>query len=162
MQSLYAELRALAAAYLRSQRLDHTLQPTALVHEAYVRLIQGASEKWNGRLHFFSVAAMAMRQVLVNHAVARKRRKRCRGFERVSLSEVSSDCRSTDVDLVALDLAITELERLAPRQARIVEMRYFAGLGVADVAELLNVSSSTVEKDWRLARLWLLRRLDAD
>lgn len=158
MEAVYGELRALASSYLAAQPVDHTLQPTALVHEAYVRLLGKRPIRWAGRRHFFSVAAMAMRQILVNHALARRSQKRGQGYERVTLSE-AADGHARDVDLVALDLAMVELERLAPRQARIVEMRYFGGLGVDDVASVLNVSSSTVEKDWRMARLWLLKKL---
>lgn len=159
MEALYGELRALAASYLAVQRPDHTLQPTALVHEAYVRLLGHRPQGWTGRLHFFSVAAMAMRQVLVNHAVARQSRKRGDGFERVSLSEAGSATPDQDVELLSLNEVLDELDRLSPRQARIVEMRYFAGLGVEDIAASLGVSTSTVEKDWRMARLWLLKRL---
>lgn len=160
MQALYVELRALAASYLAAQRNDHTLQPTALVHEAYVRLLGDRPRDWSGRLHFFSVAAMAMRQILVNHAVAKASQKRGLGFERVSLSDAVDMANEGEIDVVRLNAALDELEQLSPRQARIVEMRFFAGLEVKDVAEALNVSSSTIEKDWRMARLWLLRRLE--
>lgn len=161
MQALYGELRALAASYLAAQRPDHTLQPTALVHEAYLRLLGAKPASWSGRLHFFSVAAMAMRQILVNHAAARRTQKRGDGFDRVSLSEAVPDASVANVDLLALNLALDTLDRLEPRQARIVEMRYFAGLDVADIARVLGVSNSTVEKDWRMARLWLLQQLEA-
>lgn len=160
MQVLYGELRALAASYLAAQRPDHTLQPTALVHEAYIRLLGQRRQDWNGRLHFFSVAAMAMRQVLVNHAVSRRAQKRGQGRDRISLSEAVPGDGREDVDFIALGAALDELEKLSPRQARIVEMRYFAGLPTADIADALCVSPSTVEKDWRMARLWLLRRLE--
>lgn len=160
MQALYAELRALAASYLAAQRNDHTLQPTALVHEAYIRLLGDRPRDWAGRLHFFSVAAMAMRQILVNHAVAKASQKRGLGFERVSLSDAVQGASEGCIDVVRLNAALDELEQLSPRQARIVEMRFFAGLDVKDVAEALNVSSSTIEKDWRMARLWLLKQLD--
>jgi len=159
MQALYGELRALAASYLAAQRPDHTLQPTALVHEAYLRLLGRQDQDWNGRLHFFSVAAMAMRQILVNHAAARQAVKRGQGFERVSLSE-STPSQVQEVDLLSLNAALEELERLSPRQARIVEMRYFAGLSIPEIASALEVSESTIEKDWRMARLWLLKRVD--
>src|SRR5262245_9625871 len=161
MQALYGELRALAASYLAAQRPDHTLQPTALVHEAYVRLLGQRPQDWTGRLHFFSVAAMAMRQVLVNHAVARQSQKRGLGFERVSLSEAVPATPERSVDVLSLNKVLEELDHLSPRQARIVEMRYFAGLAIQEIADALRVSSSTVEKDWRMARLWLLKRLDA-
>lgn len=160
MQALYGELRALAASYLAVQRPGHTLQPTALVHEAYLRLLGNRPAEWTGKLHFFSVAAMAMRQILVNHAQARNSQKRGQGFERISLSEAAPTTPEQDVDVVSLNTALAELESLSPRQARIVELRYFGGLSIESVAELLNVSSSTVEKDWRMARLWLLKRLE--
>lgn len=160
MQAVYMELRALAAHYLAAQRADHTLQPTALVHEAYIRLLGDRPRDWSGRLHFFSVAAMAMRQILVNHAVAKASQKRGQGFERVSLSEAVPLSEEGTVDLVRLNGALDDLDRLSPRQARIVEMRYFAGLDVRDIAEALNISQSTVEKDWRMARLWLLKQLE--
>jgi RNA polymerase sigma-70 factor (ECF subfamily) len=160
MQALYGELRALAASYLSSQRPDHTLQPTALVHEAYVRLLGQRPQGWTGRLHFFSVAAMAMRQILVNHATAKQSQKRGQGFERVSLSEATPASADREVDVLSLNSVLEELDQLSPRQARIVEMRYFAGLSVEEIAGALNVSSSTVEKDWRMARVWLLKRLD--
>lgn len=159
MQALYGELRALAASYLAAQRPDHTLQPTALVHEAYLRLLGQRPKDWTGRLHFFSVAAMAMRQILVNHAGAKQSQKRGQGFERISLSDATPS-QEQDVDLLALNTALQELDELSPRQARIVEMRYFAGLAIPEIADALRVSSSTVEKDWRMARLWLLKRLD--
>lgn len=161
MQTLYGELRALATSYLSLQRPDHTLQPTALVHEAYLRLLGDKPRDWSGRLHFFSVAAMAMRQILVNHATARLSRKRGLGFDRVSLSEAVPSAPQREVDVLSLNGALNELEKMSPRQARIVEMRYFAGLSIEEVASTLDVSSSTIEKDWRMARLWLLKRLDA-
>lgn len=160
MPLLYQELRAAAASFLRSQRGHQTLQPTALVHEAYVRLMARSNMHWNSRAHFFSVAALAMRQILVNHALAKRTRKRGEGFVRVTLSEGSAAVGgANDVDLLSLHDALTELEQLDERQTRIVEMRYFAGLNSDEIASVLAVSPSTIEKDWRMARLWLLRKL---
>ena len=169
MPLVYEELRALARSFFAAQPADHTLQPTALVHEAYLRLVKTPEVTWSSRAHFFAVAAMAMRQILVNHAEARHAEKRGGKRDRVSLSEaidvaapatVSEPDR--EVTIEALHDALNRLEALDGRQARIVELRYFGGLTVAEVAHVLKVSPSTVEKDWRMARLWLLRELQSD
>jgi RNA polymerase sigma-70 factor (ECF subfamily) len=159
MGVLYSELRALAAHFLDGLGAPHILQPTALVHEAYLRLARTGKGAWNDRSHFFSVAAMAMRQILVNHARTKRAQKRGGGCERVTLAEASGLAQSDDVDILALNDLLATLETLDARQARIVELRYFGGLTLNEIASLLNVSLSTVEKEWRMARLWLLSKL---
>jgi RNA polymerase sigma-70 factor (ECF subfamily) len=159
---VYDELRAIAASMLRGERAGHTLQPTALVNEAYLKIAGGTP--WEGRQHFQAVAAIAMRQILVNHARERAARKRGGGdWKRVTLSDVAEQAEhaSREIDLLALDEALIELERLDLTQARIVEMRYFAGLSNADVAAFLNVSERTVMREWRMARAWLSTKLHA-
>ncbi|TAJ04396.1 MAG: sigma-70 family RNA polymerase sigma factor [Planctomycetota bacterium] len=163
---VYDDLRALARSYFAAQPADHTLQPTALVHEAYFRLVKAPDVSWSGRAHFFAVAAKAMRQILVNDAEARQAHKRGGNRGRVSLSaaiDVAAPATAVeperDVAIDALNAALQRLEALDERQARIVELRWFGGMTVAEVAHALNVSQSTVEKDWRMARLWLLREL---
>jgi RNA polymerase sigma factor (TIGR02999 family) len=161
---VYAELREVAARHLRAERPDHTLTPTALVHEAYLRLAGQQETAWQSRAHFFAMAARAMRRILVDHARARRAAKRS-GGERVPLDDASDviagadDAQARAIDLVALDDALARLTALDPRQARVVELRYFAGLEIEEVAELLGVSGMTVKRDWRLARAWLFREL---
>jgi RNA polymerase sigma factor (TIGR02999 family) len=165
MPLVYGELKALAASWFAAQPGGHTLQPTALVHEAYLRMVGHTQMGWSGRAHFFAVAAKAMRQILVNHAEARNAQKRGGHLDRVTLSDlVDSTPGGTrppdrEVDASALHEALSRLEALDERQARIVELRYFGGLNVNEVAHVLDVSSSTVEKDWRMAKLWLVREL---
>lgn len=159
---VYDELRTLAAAYLRHERPDHTLQPTALVHEAYLRLVGGAQPDWNGRAHFLAVAARAMRRALVNHALARKAEKRGSGHTLVSIDP--NLVPSSGADLEALDLsdAIDRLAKLDERKANLLEMRFFAGMTMEESAGVLGVSLSTVESDWRFARAWLAHELASD
>lgn len=159
---VYRELRALAGRHFVGQPKDHTLQPTALVHEAYLRIAGSGAATFSDRAHFFAVAATAMRQILVNHAAARGAAKRGGPRGRVSL-EAAEEAPSPalDVDAAALHEALERLAALDQRQARIVEMRYFCAMTVPEVAHVLDVSTSTVEKDWRMAKLWLLRALDA-
>ena len=159
---VYEELRSLAASLLRGQRAGHTLQPTALVHEAYVRLFgrRPEGDPWASRHHFFAVAAKAMRQILVNHAEARAAQKRGGAWHRVTLSAVDTPASALDVDLVALNEALERLERLDPRQCRIVELRFFGGMTVEETADALGISPRTVKLDWRMARAWLHERLD--
>jgi RNA polymerase sigma factor (TIGR02999 family) len=165
MPLVYGQLRALAASWFAAQPAGHTLQPTALVHEAYLRMVGQTRVGWSGRAHFFAVAAKAMRQILVNHAEARHAQKRGGQFDRVTLSDIvdgtPGGARQPDreVDASALHEALSRLEALDERQARIVELRYFGGLNVDEVAHVLDVSVSTVEKDWRMAKLWLVREL---
>lgn len=153
---VYDELRALAGRYLRRQRRDHTLQPTALVHEAFLKLVDQTRAQWRDRAHFFAVAATAMRQILVNHALARRAAKRGGGQWRVVLEDAAAGHPATGgLDVVALDEALKRLAAIDKRKHRIVELRFFAGLSVEEVAEVLAVSKTTVESDWRAARAWL-------
>lgn len=157
---VYTQLRNLADYHFRGQPSDHTLQPTALVHEAYLRVVGRADERWNGRAHFFAVASTAMRQILINHARGRAAARRGGGRKKVTLNEGLLPAPHSDVDLLALNDALTELSALSERMGRIVELRFFGGLTVKEVAEVLEVSKRTVEGDWELARAWLARALD--
>jgi len=159
---VYDELRALAQSYLRHERPDLTLQATALVHEAYFRLIQQERVQWQGRAHFLALAAQAIRRILVDHARHHARAKRGGGRERVRLDEGVAVAAERDLDLVALDEALEKLARLQPRQAQIVELRFFGGLSLTEVAEYLHVSPRTVDGDWAMARAWLRRELRED
>ena len=156
---IYGELRQMARTYLRRERSDHTLQATALVHEAYLRLIDQHSVSWQNRAHFFGIASQMMRRILVNHAVAKAAEKRGGGGERLSLDEATVFTDQRDVDLIALDEALEELERLDSQQTRIVEMRFFGGLSIVEIAEALKISPATVKRDWTTAKLWLRRQL---
>ena len=163
MPLVYDELRRLAASYLRRERPGQTLQATALVHEAYVRLIGEKAHHWQNRSHFLAIAALSMRQILVQRARARKAVKRGGDPIRVELNEqiVPGGGSGQDgVDLVALDAALEKLAALDARQAKIVELRYFGGLNVEEVAETLGISPATVKRDWTLARAFLKRELD--
>jgi RNA polymerase sigma factor (TIGR02999 family) len=155
---VYRELRALAAAYLRRERSDHTLQPTALVHEAYLRLIDQTRVEPQNRSHFFAIAANLMRQILVSHARRHRAAKRGAG-NKVALEEDAGVVQPREVDLVALDEALSELTRLDPRQGRIVELRFFGGLTEDEIASVLGVSAITVKRDWRMARAVLRQQL---
>lgn len=155
---VYSELRRLAQHHLRGERSDHTLQSTALVHEAYLRLVNPSSSQVESRGHFFALASQLMREVLVDYARSRKAGKRD-GGTRLTLDEAGDFSRSKDVDLLALDDALRQLSRISPRQSRIVEMRYFGGLSIEEISEFLGVSSATVERDWTVARAWLHREI---
>jgi RNA polymerase sigma factor (TIGR02999 family) len=158
LELVYPELRALARAYFRRERPDHVLQPTALVNEAYLRLVAHEHHDWRNRAHFFGAAAQIMRRILVDYARAGRAQKR--GGDHVSLSDIAdpvADGRA--VEILALDDALDELEKLSARQARIVELRYFGGLSVSETAEALGVNARTVDRDWAAARTWLRRRL---
>ncbi|MCB9915042.1 MAG: sigma-70 family RNA polymerase sigma factor [Planctomycetes bacterium] len=159
LQVAYAQLRELAERYLRRERIDHTLQPTALVHEAWLRLEGDGA--WRDRTHFFATAARAMRHVLVDHARARRRAKRGGGWARVEL-DPGLGLDERELDLVDLDRALAELAARDERQAALVELRFFGGLAMPAVAEVLGVSLGTAERDWRFARAWLARALNAD
>jgi RNA polymerase sigma-70 factor, ECF subfamily len=158
---VYQELRKIARHYLRGERADHSLEATALVHEAYVRLVGAQRVRWQDRAHFLAMAATAMRRVLVEHARARRRRKRGGDPVRVPLSAVRHSTEKAR-DLVALDEALQALSVMDARRSRVVELRCFGGLSVAEAAAVLGVSSDTVMRDWKLARAWLLRELDRD
>ena len=155
MPILYDELRRLAAHYLRGERMGHTLQPTALVHEAYLRLVNQNEVRWQSRAHFFGVAAQMMRRVLIDHARFHHRAKRGAGPLKVELDQAEGLTDEQADDIVALDEALDALMRLDPRKARVVELRYFAGLSVDETAEVLGVSPNTVTRDWVMAKAWL-------
>ena len=154
VEALYGELRRLAQLQLRHERPDHSLTPTALVHEAYLKLIDQARVRWHSRAHFFSIAGHLMRRILVDHARARATAKRDRGLT-IALEgvEVSSD--PIDVDVLALDSALDKLARIDARQSQLVELRFFAGLTVEETAAALGISKATVKRDWAMAKAWL-------
>jgi RNA polymerase sigma factor (TIGR02999 family) len=156
---VYDELRRLARSYLRRERPDHTLQATALVHEAYIRLIDQHSVSWQNRAHFFGIASQMMRRILVNHALSRAAVKRGGLAQKLSLDEAVGLGDQPEVDLIALDRALNELEALDSRQSRIVELRYFGGLSIEETAEVLSLSPATVKREWSTARLWLRRQI---
>lgn len=158
---VYDELHRLAAARLRLERPDHTLQPTALVHEAYLRLIDQRRADWRNRAQFFGVAAAMMRRILVNHARDRAAQKRGGGAEKVSLNAAVEWAGQQDLDLLSLDDALTRLAALDARKGQIVDLKFFAGLNTEEIAEVLQLSTSTVERDWRFARAWLYDALSA-
>jgi RNA polymerase sigma factor (TIGR02999 family) len=158
MAELYGEFRTLARRYLDREPRGHTLQPTALVNEVYLRLVDQTQVDWKGRTHFFALGAQAMRRVLVDHARRKGRLKRGGGLQRADVDVSLISARSA-ADVLAVHEAIQDLEKLDPRQARIVELRFFGGLGVAEVAELLGLSRRTVEAEWTMIRAWLRRRL---
>lgn len=157
-EKVYGELRALAGDYFRRERPDHTMQPTALVHEAYVRLVGTDSVAWENRAHFFNVAAQVMRNIMVDHARKRQSQKRGSG-KKVSLDEAISFSTEQNLDLVALDDALKQLESLDEQQSRIVELRFFGGLKLEEVAQVLGVSPATVSREWLKAKLFLKSRL---
>lgn len=159
MPLVYDELRSLARAYLRSQPKGHTLQPTALVHEAYLHLVDQTNARWQDRRHFLAVAAIAMRQLLIQHARRKGADKRGGAWRRLTLDDRVGVTPARDVDVLDLDEALQELAKLDQRQARIVELRFFGGLTVEEVADVAGVSKRTVESDWRVARAWLHARL---
>ncbi|HEY7171424.1 MAG TPA: sigma-70 family RNA polymerase sigma factor [Vicinamibacterales bacterium] len=155
-----AELRRVARAYMARERKDHTLQPTALVNEAFLRLRQAHQIRWNDRAHFFGISARLMRRVLVDYARARGFQKRNGQAQRVPLDEAPLPVeRGMTIDLLALDRALEGLAHVDHRKSRVVELRFFAGLSVEETADVLGVSVDTVKRDWRLAKLWLLREL---
>jgi RNA polymerase sigma factor (TIGR02999 family) len=156
---VYDEFRALARHYLSQERMNHTLQPTALVHEAYMKLVDQTRVDWQGKNHFFAVAAQAMRRILVDHARSRQRDKRGGGRARVALDEACALSPQKDEDVLALDEALEKLASIDPRQAKVVELRFFGGMNVDEVAKALGVSKRTVEGDWTFARAWLAREL---
>jgi RNA polymerase sigma factor (TIGR02999 family) len=156
---VYDELRLMARRYLGRERIDHTLAPTALVHEAWMKLVEQTRVQWKGRAHFMGVAAQAMRRILVDHARERHRHKRGGGLARITLDEAIALAPGRDEDLLAVDEALERLAQLDARQARIVELRFFGGLDVAEVAEVLGVSKRTVEAEWTMLRAWLRREL---
>jgi RNA polymerase sigma factor (TIGR02999 family) len=161
LPALYDELRDMAAAYLRHERPNHTLQPTALVHESYLRLMSQHAVDWSNRLHFLSVAARMMRRILWNYATARKTIKRDSGGAVLELDAALNTIDRTDLDIGRVEEALRELESLDARQARVVELRFFGGLTIEEAAEVLCISPKTVQRDWMTARLWLQREISA-
>ena len=159
LEVVHEELRALAGGFARGQRAGHTLQPTALVNEAFLKLVHGGSPAWNDRAHFLAVAATAMRQILTDHARARAAQKRGGEWEKVSLSDLEMHASAGEIDLLALDDALEKLAAFDPRKHRVVELRFFGGLTVEEVARVLGLSTTTVESEWRAARAWLAARL---
>ena len=157
--AVYQELRRMADYYLRGENVGHSLQPTALVHEAYLRLIDQTKVDWQNRAHFFGVAAQMMRRILVDHAKAKHRVKRGGTATKVSLDETVNLSSDRAAELVALDDALKVLDELDERKSRIVELRYFGGLTVDETAQVLGVSDKTVMRDWNLAKAWLYQQL---
>jgi len=157
--AVYQELRRMADHYLRGERAGHSLQPTALVHEAYLRLIDQTKVEWQNRAHFFGVAAQMMRRILIDHAKTKHRVKRGGDAVKVSLDEGATITQERAAELVALDDALKILSELDERKGRIVELRYFGGLTVEETAQVLGVSDKTVMRDWNLAKAWLYQQL---
>jgi len=156
---VYDELRELARRYLRRERREHTLQPTALVHEAYLRLVDQQQAGWRNRAHFIAIAAQMMRRILVDHARAHDAAKRGSGAEKLSIDSVSEPAVDPEVDVIALDAALERLAALDPVQARIVELRFFGGLTIEETSEVVGVGPTTVKREWQMARAWLFREL---
>lgn len=161
LPQVYDELHLLAERYLFCERPDHTLQPTALIHEVYIRLSDQENSPWTDREHFIAIAARAMRQVLVNHAVRHKAKKRGGGWREAALDEALAIFEERSVDLLALNEALDKLAEFDPRQSRIVELRFFGGLSVGGVAQVMKIGERTVEREWSMARAWLRRELGA-
>jgi RNA polymerase sigma factor (TIGR02999 family) len=159
LPEIHAELRKLAASYLRRERPDHTLQATALVNEAFLKLVDQRSVGWQNRAHFFGIAAQLMRRILVDHARAHHAAKRGSGEARLSLDEATVAAPEADVDVLALDEALTRLAAVDPQQSRVVELRYFGGLTMEETAVALRISPATVGREWTLARAWLFAEL---
>ncbi len=158
---VYDELRRQASRYLRRERQDHTLQTTALINEAYLKLVDQKNVKWQNRAHFFAIAAQAMRRILVDYARAKHREKRGGDAQKISLEEITMIAveENKSVDLIALDEALTRLAKMDEQKSRIVELRYFSGLNVEETAEVMSISRNTVERHWTMAKAWLHREL---
>ena len=159
IETVYQELRRLAGRYMREERADHTLQPTALVHEMVLRLFESQPVQWQNRAHFFAVAAQQLRRILVNHARDRQAGKRGGKRIKLTLSYVNGLSQSREQDLLELNDALDRLEQFEPRAARVIELRFFAGLTESEIAEALGVSLATLKRDWAFGRAWLLRHL---
>jgi RNA polymerase sigma factor (TIGR02999 family) len=158
--AIYRELHRIARRYMRNERAGNTLQTTALVNEVYLRLIDVKNVDWQHRAQFFAISAQMMRRILVDAARARGSRKRGGGAEKMNVDDVAVVSPEPEQAIVALDLALEEFAKLAPRQARVVELRYFGGLSEEEIAEAMKISTRTVERDWQLARSWLMRELN--
>jgi RNA polymerase sigma factor (TIGR02999 family) len=159
MPLVYVELRRLASGYLRRERRDHTLQSTALVHEAFMRLVNQQEVKWQSRAHFFAIAAQMIRRILVDYARSQHAEKRGSGAVRLELDAALAIPLKTDVDLVLLNDALDRLAQLDPRQSRLVELRFFAGLSIEETAEVMQLSPATIKREWNSARAWLFREI---
>jgi RNA polymerase sigma factor (TIGR02999 family) len=156
---VYGDLRRVALNLMRKERVEHTLQPTALVHEAYCRLVDQTKVEWQNRAHFFGIAARAMRQILVDHARQRVAAKRGGDWQRVTLVNDLGICADSDIETLELDEALTRLAEMDERMAKVVELRVFGGMTAEEVAHVLGVSRWTVQEDWRVAKMWLNREL---
>jgi RNA polymerase sigma factor (TIGR02999 family) len=162
MPIVYDELRRQAARYLRREQVGHTLQTTALIHEAYVRLVDQHNVQWQNRAHFFGIAAQMMRRILVDHARTKKRAKRGGSGIRVSLADANVAVASQDLDVVAVDEALNRLAEIDEQQSRVVELRFFSGLTVEETAAVMGISPATVKRDWSMAKAWLHRELSGE
>src|SRR4026209_2527395 len=162
MPVVYDELRRQAARYLRRERAGHTLQTTALIHEAYVRLVDQRNVQWQNRAHFFGIAAQMMRRILVDHARTKKRAKRGGSDIKVSLDDATVTVKAQDLDVVAVDEALTRLAKIDEQQSRVVELRFFSGLTVEENAGVMGISPATVKRDWSMAKAWLHRELSGE
>lgn len=161
MPLVYSELRRLASNYLRRERGEHTLQPTALVNEAYLKLVDQRNAKWQNRAHFFGISAQLMRRILVDHARQHQAAKRGGSDQRrISITSAEKVVKQPEVDLLALNEALDELAKMDPQQSRIVELKFFGGLSIEEIAEVLSIGHATVERDWKMARAWLRRQLE--
>ena len=161
MPMVYSELRKLANNYLRRERRDHTLQPTALVNEAYLKLIEQKAAKWQNRAHFYGIAAQLMRRILVDHARQKHAEKRGGSDQqRLSITSAGKLVAKADLDVLALHEALEELATIDPQQERIVELKFFGGLSIEETAEVLGIGHATVEREWKIARAWLRRKLE--
>ena len=159
LTAVHGELRRQAARYLRRERQNHTLQPTALVNEAFLKLVDQRSVRWQNRAHFFGIAAQAMRRILIDHAKAHRRIKRGGVKQNVTLDEGMLAAESKSVDLLALDEVLTRLASIDERQARVVELRFFGGLSVEETAEVMGLSPATIKREWSMAKAWLYSQL---
>lgn len=157
---LYEELRRLARHYLAAERPDHTLQPTALVHEAYLRLVDQHAVNWQNRAHFLGVAASMMRRILINHARAGQAAKREGYTQAIALEDALGVFTHPQIDLLELNRALQQLADMDPQQGRVVELRYFGGLTIEETAEVMGISAATVKREWGTARLWLLQKME--
>lgn len=162
MPIVYEELRRQAARYLRREQGGHTLQTTALIHEAYVRLVDQRNVQWQNRAHFFGIAAQMMRRILVDHGRTKKRAKRGGSDVKVSLADATILVKQQDLDIVALDEALTRLAEIDEQQSKVVELRFFSGLTVEETAEVMHISPATVKRDWSMAKAWLHRELSRE
>jgi RNA polymerase sigma factor (TIGR02999 family) len=156
---VYDELRAIASSYMSHERTNHTLQTTALVNEAYIKLVRQPDALWENRVYFFAIAAKIMRQILIDHARTRSYAKRGGGAVKLSLDETATLSDQRADELVALDEALQKLEEIDPRKSQVVELRFFGGLTIPETAEFLNVSRNTITRDWEMARAWLYQQI---